>query len=68
MKTQITISQLERILNAAKRAQKSDNSLSETIELEVTSKVDTHLGGDMIAATLKSAYSECNGEVIFWNK
>ena len=67
MKTQITIEKLERIIDAAKRAQKNDSSLSNTIELEVAKKADTHTGSDMVGVILLSSYSDCNGTVIFFN-
>ena len=68
MKTQLTISQMERIIAAAKEAKKYDTSLSETIEIEVTSKSDTHEGGDWVGVELKSGYAECVGKTIFWNR
>jgi hypothetical protein len=64
-KIQTTVEVLEKIIDAAKRAQKRDDSLSTTLELEVTHECDTHLGSDMVGVTLKSAYQECNGEVVF---
>ena len=68
MKIQITLDQLQRIIEAANRAKKTDSSLSETLEIELTKQSDTHLGGDMVGVVLKSGYAECNGQSIFWNK
>ena len=69
MKTQIqvTVGQLEKIIEAHKAAVKRDSSLSDTIEIEVTRKSDLHLGGDMIGVNVKSNYAECDGTTIFWN-
>lgn len=68
MKIQVTIDQLERIVDAAKRAKKTDSSLSDTLTMESTIICDTHNGGDMIVATLKSGYQECDGQVVYWNR
>ena len=68
MKIQATIAQLEQIVDAAKRAKKTDSSLSDTLTLESTRECDTHTGADMIAATLKSGYQECDGQIVYWNR
>ena len=65
-KIQITIKQLESILNAAKKAQKNNSSFSNTLELEVTRPTETHLGGDMIGVEIKNNYAECVSTTIYW--
>lgn len=66
MKIQITIEHLERIISAAKTARAKDDSLSTTLEIEATSKTDTHTGSDMVGVIIKSSYQDANGCVIFW--
>ena len=64
---QLTIEQMENIINAAKAAKLKDSSLSDTVEIERTRECDTHTGGDMVGVTLKSNYAECVGESIYWH-
>jgi hypothetical protein len=67
MKIQLTISQMEEIINAARKAQQLDISLSSTVEIEAIKKIDTHLGGDKVGVILKSGYAECYGTAIYFN-
>jgi hypothetical protein len=62
---QVTIQQLESIIENAKKAKELDNSLSSTIIIDSTKPTDSHLGGDIINAYLKSGYSECNSKNIY---
>ena len=66
MKLQITIEKLQQILDAAKAKVENDQYLSNTIEIEITNKSETHLGSDTVGCEIKSGYSDCNGEVFFW--
>lgn len=59
MKIQITISDLEALIQRAKKMQKYNSSLSSTIEFSLVSASDTHLGSDRFKAELKSGYAEC---------
>lgn len=69
MKTtlQITIEDLEKIIEDAKMLRRHDSSLSSTIELSVLKSCDTHTGSDLVSSTLKSGYAECVGKCIYFN-
>lgn len=66
MKLQIDIEKLQRIIEAARAAKQRDSSLSDTMEIKVTTLTDTHLGSDTVGVILKSRYGECIGQAIFW--
>ena len=61
---QISIYDLEKILNEANEAIKNDNSLSKTLELDLIRSSETWLASDRIAVRVKSVYQECNGKTI----
>ena len=62
---QLTKTQLQSIINKIDEYNKNDNSMSETIEIEIKENKNTHLGGDLIRVYLKSVYSECNSQLIY---
>lgn len=68
MKIQITIEQLEVIINEVINAKASDSSLSSTITLEQVKETDTHLGSDIVRVCVNSNYSECVGTAIYFNQ
>ena len=62
---QLTKTQLQSIINNIDEYNKNNTSMSETVEIEIKESKDTHLGGDLIIVYLKSAYSECNSQLIY---
>ncbi|HPG33178.1 MAG TPA: hypothetical protein PLM34_04950 [Lentimicrobium sp.] len=60
----ITIKTLEHIISEAKRLKEYDSSLSDTIELKVFIKNDTHTGQDHFSASVICEYAECAGQTI----
>lgn len=65
MKIQLSINKLEHLIKLAKAAKLKDESLSSTLQIELISDSDTHLGDDHIGVTVKSGYAECNGTLIY---
>jgi hypothetical protein len=59
MKIQITLKDLEQIIQIAKKRKNNDSSLSETIELVKVHDSETHCGNDSIEVNLKSGFAEC---------
>lgn len=62
---QVTLTQLEAIIEEAKKVKRTDNSASNTIVITQLSERDSHLGGDKIEAELKCNYAECFGTKIY---
>ena len=63
---QLSIEELERILAEAKLMRHRDSSLSNTIQLTRIKETDTHNGSDLVTASLKSGYAECNSNNIYF--
>jgi hypothetical protein len=64
LELQLTINQLEKLITLAKENQKRDSSLSNTINIQVLSTPETHLGCSKITARINSAYAECIGKLL----
>jgi hypothetical protein len=67
MKIQITITQLENLLDVARESQKRDSSLSNTIQMTLLAENQTHCGADKLRFDLKSSYAESNGQYLGTN-
>jgi hypothetical protein len=62
---QIKVVDLEKIIKAARTAQRGDGSLSGTLGIRVLKETNTHLGSDVLEVFLKSNYSECVGKQVY---
>lgn len=65
MDIQLSIEKLEHIILLAKEQQKTDSSLSSTLQFSLIDKSDTHLGDDHVAVWQQSAYAECDGKLLY---
>ena len=64
MKIQLTLEKLKLIIENAEEKKKYNSSLSETIEIKLTDKSDSHCGNDGVEIRIKSCYSECDSVLI----
>jgi hypothetical protein len=63
----ISITQLEVIIEEAKKKQKNNSSLSNTIRLKSVRERLTHTGSDNVECYLKCVYAECNDTFVCQN-
>jgi oligoribonuclease NrnB/cAMP/cGMP phosphodiesterase (DHH superfamily) len=65
-KIQISIEKLEQLIQDAKLARTTDNSLSHTLEIKVLKETDTLTGSDDVSVKIISSYQDAQGLVV-WN-
>ena len=55
----MTLGKMKAIIATAEENMKYNSSLSDTIEIEITKKSDTHCGNDSVKLHQKNNYAEC---------
>ena len=60
----MTIQKMKSIIEVAEQRRVNDESLSDTIQIELKNETDTHVGNDDVEIRLKSNFAECVSTLI----
>lgn len=67
MKITISKNHLKNLIEVLESQQKKDNSVSDFIEIELTSETEMHNHSDKLRFSAQSVYAECNNHFLGTN-